>query len=742
MTEAAQATLGLVDAERTRQTTWFSSVGGVYREGDRSRVFVGGSLVGEFEPDDVGLRNLLVVGLAADPHTHLGDLANAFEISPETLRQLRKVYDAQGPEALLARRHGGARNVKITDARRRKLEALFAQGLTIDGAMDRVGSRWSVSRSAIGNVHAAWVLRAERSTPTSSAPSESISTPALQLPFASHSEPSTLTSSSDDASAATTDEVDDAEPSPGAMEESDTKGDPLPLTEPVSAAHVQHAGSWLLLAIVSAEGLHAEAAALRGERVRADALRLALDALIVALGIGERTVEGARRLATPTAPALLRAKRAPSATWIRRALGRFARDAASTWLHLKMAGRWIREAAQGEESAAVFYVDNHLRHYTGQQELRMGWRMQDKRAVPGASDFYVHDEDGRPVLRLHSPDNPSLTEVLSTAATFLRAALGAKQRILLAFDRGGSFPAQMEALRDEGFEFVTYERRPYVLLAPSAFEQRVTLGDETFAVHDTRKNLGGGRGRVRRVAVRTPEDHQVNLLAVSSLPAVRLLEIMRGRWTQENAFKHGAERWGINALDGRATVPYDPDAIVPNPARRRLDRALRLARAQEGETRRLLADPSTKGSKRERAESELAESVARQAELVAQRPSMPPKIALCDSELADTLVRHDPSYKLLIDTVRIACANAESELAALVGAHLRKPAEAKRVLRNVFLAPGDVVVSPTSVTVKLAPAGTRTELNAIAAMLDDINERQLPLPGDRVDRRVRFQLQT
>jgi hypothetical protein len=741
VTEAGQATLELVDAERTLQTTWFSSVGCVYREGDRCQVFVGGSLIGEFGPDDVGLRNVLVVGLAADPRAHLGDLANAFQIGSETLRQLRKVYAAQGPEALLARRHGGAHNVKITEARRRKLEALFAQGVTIDGAMARVGSRWSVSRSAIGNVHAAWVQRAERSTPPSATPSEPSTTAIPQLPFEAPSSPATP-SSSDDASVATTDAADATEPALGAMEESDDAGDPLPLAEPVSAAHVQHAGSWLLLAIVAAEGLHAEAAALRGERVRADALRLALDALIVALGIGEHTVEGARRLATPTAPVLLRATRAPSATWVRRALGRFARDAASTWLHLKMAGRWIREAAQGEESAAVFYVDNHLRHYTGQEALRMGWRMQDKRAVPGASDFYVHDEDGRPVLRLHAPDNPSLTEVLTPAAKLLRAALGKEQRIVLAFDRGGSFPAQMEALRDEGFEFVTYERRPYALLSPSAFEGRVTLDDETYAVHDTRKNLGGGRGRVRRIAVRTPDDRQVNLLAVSSLPAARLLEIMRGRWSQENAFKHGAERWGINELDGRATAPYDPATIVPNPARRRLDRALRLARAQEGDARRVLADPSAKGPRRERAETDLAEAVAQQTELVAQRPLMPSRVALSESELADTLVKHEPAYKLLIDTVRIACANAESELAALVGAHLRKPAEAKRVLRNVFVAPGDVVVSPGSVTVKLAPAGTRTELDAIAAMLDDVNARRLSLPGDRVGRRVRFQLQT
>lgn len=78
-----------MDAEHTQQTTWFF-VGCDYREGDRCQVFVGGSLVGEFGPGDVGLRNVLIVGLAADRRAHLDDLANAFQIGAETLRQQRK----------------------------------------------------------------------------------------------------------------------------------------------------------------------------------------------------------------------------------------------------------------------------------------------------------------------------------------------------------------------------------------------------------------------------------------------------------------------------------------------------------------------------------------------------------------------------------------------------------------------------------------------------------------------------
>ncbi len=87
----------------------------------------------------------------------------------------------------------------------------------------------------------------------------------------------------------------------------------------------------------------------------------------------------------------------------------------------------------------------------------------------------------------------------------------------------------------------------------------------------------------------------------------------------------------------------------------------------------------------------------------------------------------------------IACANTESELAALVGAHLRKPAEAKRAVRNVFVAPDYVVASPVRVTVKFMPATTRTEVDAIAVMFAASNALRHSLPGEREGRRVKVQ---
>jgi hypothetical protein len=526
-----------------------------------------------------------------------------------------------------------------------------------------------------------------------------------------------------------------------AAESSEECEEGLGTRAPQSAALVQHAGTWLLMASVHALGLHQQALALAQGRVGPAALRLALDAVVAALGLGEKCVEGVRRLATSSAAALLLAVRAPSPTWTRGVLGRLAREGGGAGLHLAM-GRVYVEAARQDASAEgpVFYVDNHMRPYTGKRTLRRGWRMQDKRVRPGASDYYVHDEDGRPVGRLTAPHHGSLTDFLSPICATLRLALP-KERVLIAFDRAGAFPEAMAALRDADFEFVTYERRPYALLAEKEFTEEVVLDGERLLWCEVRqRNLGKGRGRVRRICVLTEERRQVNLLAHSTRPAPRLIEVMRGRWAQENGFKHGGQRWGLNQLDGRGTVPYQPDTLVPNPARRRLDAALRIWRVREGEARRKLALLGEGDKHRKRVEDALAQALAEQRRLESLRPSTPTRAPLSETDLAGKLVHHEVEYKLLVDTVRIACANAESELAAALAPHLPRAAEAKKTLATLCAAPGRVHVNDNTITVTLRPSGTKRELEAMAMFLSDFNRRGLSLPGDESARRLRFRI--
>lgn len=864
-------TLGPLPIANPRpDTRWFCQYGCVVEGDGVARVFIGDTLLGEFDPRDRDLapRNVLLVMLAKEPKMHLGHLAAAFGISEEHLRRLRLAAKADGFGAVLTRARGCAERAELAPGKIRELRALFEEGWNASDATRRQRRRGRVSRSTVSRERRRWQAENEAEneatrrggvTPsaspvtaeqslledvartveregqagrwdsvlTSAAPAggqqalddianaisdEAVSTTsnATSVEYddevceiavsASHvlddvmtGEEATagevsadVTSSDgtipevtivvagrskealtgDESSTASEDALDAGTPlaeqtcadksglelataGPEDMLAADEResGPVAPLrSRPVASGRlVQHLGSWLLMSLAARHGLHEEAERVAG----GDATRIALDATLAALAIGERTVEGVRRLATSSAPLLLRCDHTPTANAVRRRLHVIAKDHGAT-LMTRVGERYLEAVRATANERAVFYVDNHLRPYTGKEVVRKGWRMQDKRVLPGASDYYVHDEDGRPVFRIDTPSHDSLCQWLMPIAARLRAGLGAEEQVLLVFDRAGAFPVELAALRDAGVEFVTYERRPYPELAPSSFERTITVRGEIYGVHESRlKNLGEGRGRVRRIALRTSENKQINLLAISTASLEQLVGFLMGepspntpsgRWQQENAFKHGAERWGMNQLDGRKIEPYPLGTIIPNPARRRNERALKMARADEGRARCTLASENLTDQRRARAEADLADAIQRRVALELARPLIPQRAPIEQTELAGKLVRHPAQLKALVDTMRIVCANVEAELADIIAPALKRPREAKKVIANVFAAPGRVDVTPSEIRIRLSPAANRSEHAAIRRLLADITTRKLTLPGDTRHRPLRFEL--
>ena len=700
----------LPDDDHPGQIRWFSDHACVIDRGDRREVFVGGMLVGSLTREDVTSRNISVVMLAGDPKTHLGKLAKAFGMSSERVRELRRKFESGGMAALVTPSRNG-RPPKVTPKKRAALEALFETGLTIERAQKKVRG---LGYSTVGQVHTTWSKRREAERAKQAADEAA----------AERDEPLALPG------------IKRMAPRPKAAPLA-----PIAAETVRGGAFVQHAGTWLVLAMLAKLGLYDAAERASEGRVESCTLRLALDAAAVALTLGQSCVEGVRRIATPTSPVLLRAEACPSPRSVRQVMADLADELGAARFHVAMLIMYLRSPAR-DDDRGVYYVDNHLRPYTGKRVIRRGWRMQDKRVRPGITDYYVHDEDGRPLFRVDVASHGSLTQWLAPIGVLLRRVVGDGERVLLAFDRAGAFAESMADLRDTGLELVTYQRRPFPMLAESAFTETALVGDDDeVRFVESRINLGAGRGRVRRIAVREADGRQVNLLAVSELPAARLIAIMRGRWRQENGFKHGVERWGINQLDRRKTVAYPPDTIVPNPARRRLDRALRAACIREGDARRLLAQFPDDDPRRERIEHDLRGAIALQRQLVAERPATPKHAPLRDTELAGKLVRHDGGTKTVLDTVRIACANIETDLANALAPLLPRATEAKKTLANLLAAPGRVRVGLRTIAVDLAPAGTAFERTAFRKLLATLNREKLSLPGDERRRRLKFRAQ-
>jgi hypothetical protein len=340
---------------------------------------------------------------------------------------------------------------------------------------------------------------------------------------------------------------------------------------------------------------------------------------------------------------------------------------------------------------------------------------------------------------MSTTSHDSLCDWLMPVVDFARLSLGEQVTPVLVFDRGGSFPAMMAELRDAGAEFVTYERKPYAELPANDFPNSLTITTASHPAEPVRvswaeapdKNLRGGRGRVRRIALLTEDGRQVNVLAVSKLPAETLITRLMARWrAQENALKHQVERWGINHLDGRRVEVYPPDAVIPNPDRRRLERVLKLSHTAEGEAWRALARLDKDDPRREHVERDIAAAMERQKDIMAQRAFVPRMAKVSETKLAGKLRRHELGYKNVLDTLRTALANVEADLAVLLARHLDRPREAKKLLAALFAAPGTVKLTSRSLTVKLMPAGSAAEQAAYARFLDDVTRLNLSLPGD------------
>jgi hypothetical protein len=741
------------------EVDWFWRHGCVVERDGIKEVFVGGALIGWFDPKDRdrGRRNVLMVTLAKEPTMHFGHLARAFGVGEEYLRRLRRLEERHGIAAVLLPAMGCAKR-DLDENKRRELRRLFAAGWNAADATRRQRRGKRVSRATVQRERRRWEAEQQSVAIVAPVAAAIASTAGEQLALFStenavvaepprgaavggEPEPEPENGATESVVLETT------ESEPGAADEGSAGAAIALRSRPVIGGHVvQDVGSWILIAMAAQDGLHDEVAKIDA----ADATRIAIDAVLAALAIGQRCVEGVRRLQTPTAPQLLRADHSPTASGIRRRLWQVAKEHAAT-LMARMSERYLDAARAGDDAPAVFYVDNHLRPYTGDNIVRKGWRMQDRRVLPGTTDYYVHDEDGRPMFRVDVASHDSLSQWLMPIATRLREALGPDERILLAFDRAGSHANDMVALRDSGFEFVAYERKPYALLAGSAFDRVVEIRGETYGVHEHRmKNLGRKRGRVRRISLRTPDGNQINLLAISTLPAKALVGILlgregqddpSGRWVQENGFKHGNQRWGINQLDGRKVAPVPAGTIIPNPRRRRIERALTIARADEGRARCALAELKPVDARRERVEADLADAIERRVYLELMRPLAPKHAPVEDTELAGKLVFHKGELKMLVDTLRIVAANIEADLAELIAPYLRRPREAKKVIANVFAAPGRVDVTPHEIRVRLAPAANRAERAAIRHLLAEVTARRLALPGDAGRRPLRFEVQ-
>jgi hypothetical protein len=269
--------------------------------------------------------------------------------------------------------------------------------------------------------------------------------------------------------------------------------------------------------------------------------------------------------------------RMPEVKTLRRKLARLAARKGSYQLGCQIAQQRIAERGK---VLGFLYIDGHVRAYHGQHTIAKAYVTRMHLAAPATTDYWVDDQRGDPLFVVTADANAAMTKMLVPILTEVRQLLGPRRHSTIVFDRRGWSPKLFRSLLDMGFDILTYRKGRSRRIAETPHQAKLDGRPVKYLLQDQPVRFLKGKLRLRQVTRLTDDGHQTPIVTSRwDLRAIVIAYRMFERWRQENFFKYIRQEYLIDALVDYQVEPDDPTRLVPNPARKALDKELRLARA-------------------------------------------------------------------------------------------------------------------------------------------------------------------
>ncbi len=448
--------------------------------------------------------------------------------------------------------------------------------------------------------------------------------------------------------------------------------------------------------------------------------------------------------------------RAPEMKTVRRKLSQLATRKRGKELMNALAQRRI---AKDRDRVAFLYLDGHVREYYGKHRLFQAKKAQRQLVTPAATDTWVHDAYGEPLLVVTSEVNAQLTQVLEPILADVRRLLHEDRRVTVIFDRGGFSAKLFARLIDAGFDVISYRKGKTRKLPRKCFAVQRQMIDGVKHKYEAcdrpRVRVGkraktdpdAGEGKylwMREVRIQREGGRQTPILTNrQDLTAVEVAYRMFNRWRQENYFKYMGEEFALDAL-----VEYGAEEVAEgtdrrNPAWLALTRRLKKAKAEVTRLKTELGEaaaanaeaqrPTMRGFKIAHSElrGELDKAEARVERLMQQRKGIPKRIPASDLEALKT------EKKLIVDAIRMAAYQVETELLGMLAGHYaRTEDEGRTLLHAAFKSPARMEVADEQLRVTIAKQSSPHRTAALAALCTQLDAIGATFPGTNLRLRL------
>ncbi len=449
--------------------------------------------------------------------------------------------------------------------------------------------------------------------------------------------------------------------------------------------------------------------------------------------------------------------RAPEVKTVRRKLSRLAAFGRAGELMNALARRRIEADHQ---RIAFLYLDGHVREYHGQYQLSKAKKPQRQVVTPAATDTWVHDAAGEPLLVVTHEVNVQLTQVLEPILDDVRRLVPEpKRRITVIFDRGGFSPKLFARLIDEGFDVITYRKGKVRKLPREQFAVQRKKIEGTWRKYEVcdrpRVRVGkrppgdqaGGVGKyfwMREVRVLREDERQTSILTNrADLAAVEVAYRIFSRWRQENFLKYMGEEFALDALVEYGAEAVSAEVDRPNPQWTKITKRLKAARAEVARLQAELGGQAAgnhettrrtmRGFKIAHAalRRQLQQVEARVQRLIQKRKAIPKRIPASDLQTLKT------EKKLIVDAIKMAAYQVETELLGMLQEHYaRATDEGRTLLHAAFQSAARLEVNQGELRVTIAAQSSPHRTAALAALCAQLDAIPTTFPGTRLRLRL------
>jgi hypothetical protein len=470
-----------------------------------------------------------------------------------------------------------------------------------------------------------------------------------------------------------------------------------------------------------------------------------------------KSVEQLRYVAPGEWGNLLGLDRIPEVRTLRQKLEILCRQMglAMRW-NTELAREWI---AGQRESEMVFYVDGHVRVYSGDlTALPRHYVARERLCLRATTDYWMNAMDGQPFLFVNKEVDPGLlatlrSDLLPWLETNAPASDELQQRMqddprqhrfTLVFDREAYSPEFFAEMKHRHIAILSYHKYPgedWPTTEFTACTVRLAGGEEAAMKLAERGTQLSNRLWLREVRKLSDSGHQTSILSTNyQADYTRLAASMFARWSQENFYKYMRQHYGLDRLAeyGTETIP-DPIQTV-NPVWRKLDSQIRTL----GEKRRRqlalfgsldlsgLAEKEVAGYQQKKGQlQEAIEALDRQSQqLKEQRKQTPHHIPVKDLPESDRFSRLLTERKHFVDTVKLIAYRAETSMASLLREKLSRAHDARALLRQIYDTEVDLIpdLQTKTLTVRLHHLTQAAHDEAVLHLCDQLNATETIFP--------------